>query len=153
MSSSRVPSGDERAAVDLMAAGGEAWVHARCSGRSFDYLSAAVWYGTALALPDIADWVDEPRLRERERECWAQAASGSGGDTHVLILNPWLAVLPEPAREEWHQGDQEGFERELRLADLFSPGTFDRLLAVMRRYAGPGESATEIVERLASSQL
>jgi len=104
-----VPASDELAVLEVIAAGGEAWVRARRCGGSVDYLPAAVSYGAALAVPGIAEWVDELRLRERQRECWALAVAGLGGGTHVVIANPWLVVLPEPACAAWQGGDRDAF--------------------------------------------
>jgi hypothetical protein len=147
-----VRASEELAALDLIAAGGEAWVRARRCGGSVDYLRAAVLYGAALAVPRVGEWVDELRLCERQRECWALAVAGPGGEAHVLIANPWLVVLPEPACAAWHGGDWDAFERELRLAELFSPGIVERGVAVMRRYASPDEPATAIAEGVAFSE-
>ena len=41
----------------------------------------------------------------------------------VDVLARWLATLPVPLADLLRRGDRAGFERELHLAELFSPGT------------------------------
>jgi hypothetical protein len=149
MSIDGTSAGGELAVLELTEAGGEAWVHARRFGRSEDYLRAATLYGAALAVPGVGGWLDESGLRARQLDCWTRALQGHGAAAQVLIVNPWLSVLPDPALAAWQDGDLDAFEAELRLAELFAPGTLARLLAVMRRYASPDEPAIAVAERLA----
>lgn len=62
----------------------------------------------------------------------------------------WLAVLPAAARVAWESGELCAFERELHLAELFSPGTAARLVSLMEPQWGPDNAALEIAKRTAA---
>ena len=78
----RVSDGDDGAWVrEWTAAGGAAWASARSRASASTYLYAASSYAAALALIDESDgWVDEPRLWERQRDCWNRAVELLGGE-------------------------------------------------------------------------
>jgi len=78
----RVPGGDGAAWVrEWTASGGAAWASAGSRASAFAHLQAASSYAAALALIDDSDgWVDEPRLWDRQRECWDRAVELLGGE-------------------------------------------------------------------------
>ena len=78
----RASDGDDDAWVrEWTASAGAAWAAARSRASGIMYLQAATSYAAALALVDESDgWVDEARLWERQRECWARAVELLGGE-------------------------------------------------------------------------
>ncbi|MBV9338603.1 MAG: hypothetical protein JO243_22160 [Solirubrobacterales bacterium] len=78
----RVSDGDGAAWVrEWTASGGSAWASARSRANASTYLRAASSYAAALALIEESDgWVDEPRLWDRQRECWDRAVELLGGE-------------------------------------------------------------------------
>jgi hypothetical protein len=74
-------------------------------------------------------------------------------DPGVLdLLVPWLARLPESAREPLERGNRAAFEREVHLAGLFTPDAW-ALLARRGRAYGGGDSPFELFERVRRYRL
>jgi hypothetical protein len=82
----RLQNGDGGAWVrEWTASGGAAWASARSRASASAYLHAASSYAAALALIDDSDgWVDEPRLWDRQRECWDRAVELLGGEQLLI---------------------------------------------------------------------
>jgi hypothetical protein len=85
----RVSDGDGGAWVrEWTASGGEAWASARRRPSASAYLQAASFYAAAMALIEDSDGlVDEPRLWERQRECWDRAVELVGGERLSLAYD------------------------------------------------------------------
>jgi hypothetical protein len=63
----------------------------------------------------------------------------------------WLARLPAPAQAAWLGGDLLAFEAELRMVELFRPGTVAGLLELMQGDAAPDPETLRITERIAAT--
>jgi hypothetical protein len=74
----------------------------------------------------------------------------------VDVSARWLATLPAPMRDQLRRGDRAAFERELRLAELFSPELGERLRLRLRLRGAPyvnGGSAAALYDALTAFRL
>jgi hypothetical protein len=78
----RIAAGDPDAWLrEWTAAGGEAWAATGRRGDATQHLHATSYYAAALAvIADTDGSVNEPRLWERQRDCWDRAAQALGGE-------------------------------------------------------------------------
>jgi hypothetical protein len=67
---------------------------------------------------------------------------------------PALAALPAPARTALADGDRAAFDRELHLAELFAPGTLERLRRHARPHGTePGRPPLDLYDHLRAERL
>jgi hypothetical protein len=111
------------------------------------------------------DDVDPARLvvlGTGEAGCWVPRALAFEHRLAAAVVDPgvvdvsarWLATLPVPLRGPLRRGDRAGFERELHLAKLFSPGIAARLQRLDARYGLFGDDrAARLSDALSAFQL
>ena len=71
----------------------------------------------------------------------------------VDVSTAWTRKLPDDLRERLEHGDHAGFDRDMHVAELFSPAMTARLQAHGAPYGMNGGSRYELFERLAAYRL
>jgi hypothetical protein len=110
------------------------------------------------------DDVDPARLAvigTGQAGCWVPRALAFEHRLAAAVADPgvvdvsarWLATLPAPMRDQLRRGDRAAFERELHLAELFSPEIAQRLRLRGAPYGLHDGSAAGLYDALAAFRL
>jgi hypothetical protein len=110
------------------------------------------------------DDVDPDRLAvigTGEAGCWVPRALAFEHRLAAAVADPgvvdvsarWLATLPAPMRDQLRRGDRTAFERELHLAELFSPEIGERLRLSGAPYGLDGGSPAGLYDALTAFRL